>query len=55
MEKEKGQWVIGRQVQPNWVSRFKFIESIPPTNEKETLREVRCIACSWKLGKVVKL
>ena len=32
-----------------------FIEPIPPANENETSREVKCISCSWKLGKVVKL
>jgi hypothetical protein len=54
-KRKKGQWDIGRQFQSEWVSKFPFIEPIPPTNEKEASREVRCIICSWKLGKTVKL
>ena len=37
-----------------WASKFCFIEPIPPINEKDASREVKCIVCSWKLGKVVK-
>jgi hypothetical protein len=54
-KRKKGQWVIGRLFQPEWVSKFPFIEPILPANEKETSREVKCIVCSWKLRKVVKL
>jgi hypothetical protein len=34
-KRKKGQWDIGRLFQPEWVSKFPFIEPIPPTNEKE--------------------
>jgi hypothetical protein len=54
-KRKKGQWDIGRQFQSDWVSKFPFSEPIPPTNEKEASREVRCIICSWKLGKTIKL
>lgn len=55
LKRKKGRWDFGRQFQSDWVSRFPFIEPIPPTNKNETSREVKCISCSWKLGKVVKL
>lgn len=48
-KRKKGQWDIGRLFQPEWVSKFPFIEPILPANEKETSREVKCIVCSWKL------
>ena len=54
-KRKKGQWEIGRKLKFDWVSRYSFIEPIPPTNENDTPREVKCISCSWKLGKVVKL
>ena len=54
-KRKKGQWDIGRHFQPDWISTYPFIEPIPPTNENEPSREVKCISCSWKLGKVVKL
>ena len=54
-KREKAQWDIGRQFQLEWASKFPFIEPITPIKEKEASREVKCIICSWKLGKVVKL
>jgi hypothetical protein len=46
---KKGQWDIGRGFQPDWVSKFPFIDPLPPKNEKEKPK-VRCNICSWKLG-----
>ena len=54
-KRKKGQCDIGRKFKFDWVSRFPFIEPIRPANENETSWEVKCISCSWKLGKVVKL
>jgi len=51
-KRKKGQWTIGRKFQDDWLSSFPFIEEIPSTNED--LREVKCLACSWKSCKVVK-
>ena len=53
-KRKKGQWDIGIKFKFDWVSRYPFIEPIPPTNENEASREVKCISCTWKLGKVVK-
>ena len=36
-------------------SKFPFIEPITPINEKEVPWEFKCIVCSWKLGKTIKL
>jgi hypothetical protein len=55
MERGKGQWDLGRLFQLECVSIFLVIEPKPPTNEKETSHEFRCIPCSWKLGKAMKL
>jgi hypothetical protein len=33
-KRQKGQWDIGKEFQPHWVSKFSFIEPIPPKNEK---------------------
>ena len=54
-KRKKGQLDIGRQLQPEWASKFPFIEPITPIKEKEASREVKCIVCSWKLGKTIKL
>ena len=54
-KREKAQWDIGRQFQLEWASKFPFIEPITPINEKEASRQVKCIVCSWKLGKAVIL
>jgi hypothetical protein len=48
-KRQKGQWDIGRGFQPDWVSKFVFIDPLPPKNEKEKPK-VRCNICSWKLG-----
>ena len=52
---KKGQWDIGIQFQSEWESKFPFIQPISPINENDASREVKCIVCSWKLVKVVKL
>ena len=52
---KKGQWDIRIKFKFDRVSRYPFIEPIPPANENETSRDFKCISCSWKLGKVVKL
>ena len=44
-KRKKGQWNIGRKFKFDWVSRYPFIEPIPPANENETSREVKCISC----------
>jgi hypothetical protein len=49
-KREKSQLDIGRGFQIDWVSKFPFIEPIPPKNEKEKPK-VRCNICSWKLVK----
>jgi len=54
-KRKKGQWDIGRQFQSDWVSKFPYIEPIPPENENETSGEVKCSSCSWKLGRTVRL
>jgi hypothetical protein len=48
-KRQKGQWDIGRGFQPDWVSKFPFIDPLPPKNEKEKT-QVICNICSWKLG-----
>ena len=52
---KKGQWDAGRKFQSEWASRFPFIEPITSINENEAAQEVKCIVCSWKLGKTIKL
>ena len=54
-KRKKDQWDAGRQFQSEWASRFPFIEPITSINENEVAREVKCIVCSWKLGKTIKL
>eukprot|EP01018_Ginkgo_biloba_P008393 Gb_25811 [translate_table: standard] len=56
-KRKKGQWDIGRCFQPDWVSKFPFIELVPSENEKNTSKEVRwCInnarPTEWPLCKV---
>jgi hypothetical protein len=48
-KRQKGQWDIGRGFQPDWVSKFPFIDPLPPKNEKEKPKVI-CNICSWKLG-----
>ena len=54
-KRKKDQWDIGKKFKFYWVSRYLFIEPIPPANENETSQEVKCISCSWKLGKAFKM
>ena len=51
-KRKKGQWVVGRNFQPNWVSRFPFIEPLSPIVQtgSKVVREAKCLVCSWKQG-----
>jgi len=56
-KRKKGQWVVGRKFQPNWVSHFPFIEPLSPIVQtgSKVVREAKCLVCSWKQGRDVHL